>query len=75
MSDGDRSVESAVEKVTMGEAFGIIVGLAAGAALTEAMAEFEPERLGPQRAREIKAFDMVHEFLADHLEGDCGQCV
>lgn len=62
------------KSVKTGEAFGILIGLAAGASLTDAMVESDPERLAPQRARERDAFDAVEEFLQFHLYGSCGRC-
>lgn len=72
MSDGVRSLET---EMTAGEALAILVGMAAGASLTESMVESDPERLAPQRARERLAFDLVEEFLKVHLYGDCKPCV
>jgi len=63
----DKSVETA-------EAIAILVGLAATATVTEVMVESDPERFGPQRAREMAAFDRFEEFLQVHLYGDCKPC-
>lgn len=71
MSDGIREVDAAMSS---GEAFAILVGLAAGASLTEAMVESDPERLAPQLSRERAALNLVEDFLKVHLYGDCTPC-
>ncbi len=68
MSDSTRPPVSA------GDAFMIIVTLAAEWALTEKAVLQDPERLAPLRAKQQNALDAVEAFLQVHLYGDCKSC-